>query len=245
MLKKQKKALSIIIGALLLIFMCMPVLTMKAEASSWPTISLSPSVDGMHVKQGETANIVFTIYPGTYSSINGYALYIMKGVTGRSYGAISSSSKTVTSVTEVTVPWRTNDYLPGTYTVIIYPTYGESSTPSYSNEVKATIYIDGDLETENATSEANAVDLRFNQTYARGWGSTDDDKACFNKISVPSTGILHLTLQKPYATDGSAQGFTYILYNKGNVDNPIVKTDLKSDKSDFKDSYHSKILGRL
>ena len=223
----KKKLQQLLVFALVIMFFITTVPPVESQAANVkPYITLESNV--INVNYGEVANINFTINSGSYSDY-GYKVMIFKGTKTDISGAVIEQedlfSGTSNTDTNVQVKFDTSKWVPGTYTGLIYPRCGSTGSKVY-DELKFTIIVNGDTETEDAISEEQAVNVKFGKDYTRAWGSKDDKNLCYNKIIVTEPGIVNIQIDKPELVKSSGTSdvsVVYALYEEGNSDNPIYK----------------------
>ena len=223
----KKKIQQLLVFALVIICVITIVPPLESQAAKVkPYITLENNV--INVKYGEVVNINFTLSSGSYSDY-GYKVMVFKGTKTNISGAVVSQeelfSGTSNTDRNVQVKFDTSKWVPGTYTGLIYPKYGSTGTKVY-DELEFTITVNGDTETEDAISEEQAVNVKFDKDYTRAWGTLDDKKLCYNKINVKEPGIVNIQIDKPELVKSSGTSevsVAYALYEEGNSDSPIYK----------------------
>ena len=70
------------------------------------------------------------------------------------------------------------------------------------------------VDSTMGTKMSNAVDVQFGTRYTKSWNSSTDHLNCYNKITLPSSGILSINATKPYDADEYGSLELY-LYNSG------------------------------
>lgn len=64
------------------------------------------------------------------------------------------------------------------------------------------------------TTSSNAINIVFGSEYSRGWTKDNDHLYCYNRISVPSNGVLTMNFLKPTDSEGEIGKLDLVLYDE-------------------------------